>query len=177
MCKTFPAFSELETWFDFLVISLTVTHDTRIVTNLLHSETEGCETFFLSLNIMSNFSFISLVNIISAFRVDFVLVLIDWCGRPLPWHLYLLTFHTHTPELQSWPSQIYMSEWFWISWFLGCERKERAMINKYRIWSPSVQHSSRQCSPDSRQRRLFRRGLISTLLGCWAALTCHGWSW
>lgn len=138
--------SSLQTSSDFLVISLTDTHEMRIVTNLLQTEGETevlwnwrFWNFFLSLNVMSNFSFISMVNIISAFRVDFVLVLIDWCGRPLPWHLYLHTVHTHIYELQSWPSQIYMSEWFWISWFHGCERKERAMINKHRIWKPSVQ--------------------------------------
>lgn len=138
--------SSLQTSSDFLVISLTDTHEMRIVTNLLQTEGETevlwnwrFWNFFLSLNVMSNFSFISMVNIISAFRVDFVLVLIDWCGRPLPWHLYLHTVHTHIYELQSWPSQIYMSERFWISWFHGCERKERAMINKHRIWKPSVQ--------------------------------------
>lgn len=86
---------------DFLIISLTVTHDIRIVTSLLHGETEGFDIFFLSLNVMSNFSLISLVNIISAFRVDFVFILIDWSKRPLPWHLYLHSVHTHIYELQS----------------------------------------------------------------------------
>lgn len=111
--------------------------------------------FFLSLNVMSNFSFISLVNIISAFRVDFVLVLIDWSGRPLPWHLYLHTVQTHISELQSWPSQIYVSEGLWISWFLGCARKERAVMEKCRTWT------GRCAGHSSRQRMLLRRGSIS----------------
>lgn len=124
---------------------------------------KGLMGFFLSLNVMCNFSFISLVNTISAFSVDFILVLIDCSGRPLPWHLYLPTVHTPISELQSCPSQIYVSEGSWISWSLGCERKERAVMDKCRVWTGRVQGTQ-----DAQER------IQLTLLACGAATARGG---
>lgn len=101
--------------------------------------------------------------------MDFILVLINWSGRPLPWHLCLHAVHTHIYELYSWPSQIYMSGQFWISWFLGCERKERAMMNKCRNWEVSVQGTAAGSA-------LQTEDPFSHFLVCWATLTCHS-SW